>query len=379
MSSDAGDGGRGWRGIVQIVVIVLGVVLAIWFARAPRGQAHTDELRLAAPRAPTVSVIRPAVTEAATNVRTTGAVTILDGVRLFSHGHGEVAYVAPALRNGSSFSAGETLVRMDQRDATNRLEAARARVRYAEARLLRQEHKAEAAIEEFHRDHPGEEPPPLVARTARIAEKQADLDRARKGAEQAELVLSRTEISVPFDGRVANARTTVGQVVARDTPLGLVYRNGGLQVEAQISQEELASLAPVVGRRATVRAGGREFAAAVERVAAVVDRESRLVTLFLAFRGNASNLPRPGAFATVALGGPRLSDIFVLPEAAEQPGGHVWVVDGSTLHSVEPTTLGRTEAGWLVEAFDSRQGVVVGRVPGARQGLAVQVTVQVAE
>ena len=363
----------GWRGTLQLVVIAVGVVVAIWFARAPRGQAHTDDLRLAEPGVATVSVIGPAAGEAFRNVRTTGAVTILDGVRLFTHTRGEVVYVAPALRNGGSFSAGETLVRMDQRDATNRLEAARARVRYAEARLLRQEQKAEAATLEFHRDHPGEEPPPLVARTAKIAEKQADLDRARMGVEQSEIVLSRTEISVPFDGRVASARATVGQVVGRDTPLGLVYRNGALQVEAQISQEELAGLEPIVGRRATVRAGGREFAASVDRVAAVVDRESRLVTLFLAFRGNPRNLPRPGTFAIVSLGGPVLSDVFTLPEAAEQPGGHVWVVDGGVLHSVTPTTLGRTEAGWLVEAFDPRQGVVVGRVAGARQGLAVRV------
>ncbi len=363
----------GWRGTLQIVVIVVGVLVAIWFARAPQGQAHTDDLRLAEPGVPTVTVIRPAAGEAAQNVRTTGAVTILDGVRLFSHNRGEVVYVAPALRNGGSFSAGETLVRIDQRDATNRLEAARARVRYAEARLLRQEHKAEAAIEEFHRDHPGAEPPPLVARTAKIAEKQADLDRALKGVEQAEIVLSRTEISVPFDGLVAGARATVGQVVGRDTPLGLVYQNGALQVEAQISQEELASLEPIVGRRAMVRAGGREFAASVDRVAAVVDRESRLVTLFLAFRGNTRNLPRPGTFAIVGLGGPVLSDVLTLPETAEQPGGNVWVVDGGVLQSVTPTTLGRTEAGWLVEAFDPRQGVVVGRVVGARPGLAVRV------
>ena len=371
------DGARaergGWRGTLQVIVIVAGLLVAVWFARAPQGQAQPDALGLTEPTAPTVTVVRPAAGEAAQNVRTTGAVTILDGVRLFSHNRGEVVYVAPALRSGGAFSAGETLVRIDQRDATNRLEAARARVRYAEARLLRQQHKAEDAIREFHRDHPGEEPPPLVARTARIAEKQADLDRVRKGVEQSEIVLSRTEISVPFDGQVASARATVGQVVGRDTPLGLVYQNGALQVEAQISQEELAGLEPIVGRRATVRAGGREFAASVDRVAAVVDRESRLVTLFLAFRGNTSNLPRPGTFATVALGGPVLSNVFALPEAAEQPGGHVWVVNGGALQRITPETVGRTEAGWLVEEFDPGQGVVVGRVVGAREGLPVQV------
>lgn len=49
------------------------------------------------------------------------------------------------------------------------------------------------------------------------------------------------------------------------------------------------------------------------------------------------------------------------------------MVDGGALQSITPETLGRTDAGWLVEAFDPRQGVVVGRVAGARAGLAVRV------
>ena len=50
----------GWRGTLQIVVIVIGVLVAIWFARAPQEQAHPDDLSPAEPGIPTVTVIRPA-------------------------------------------------------------------------------------------------------------------------------------------------------------------------------------------------------------------------------------------------------------------------------------------------------------------------------
>lgn len=374
--TDAARGGRsGWRGIAQIVGIAVAALVALWFARAPRSQIALDAIDLAAPEAPAVTVIRPEPSAAAHEVRTTGAVTVLDGVRLFSQLPGEVIEIAPAFRNGGSFSAGETLVRIDPEEYENRVERIQAEVRAAEARVLRQQHKAEAKIAEFREKHPGQEPPRAITRVARIAEEEACADAARQRLAQAELQLSRTSISVPFDGRVANARISVGQVVARDTPLGLVYRNGGVQIEAQVSQEEALALEPVTGRRASVVAGGRAFTATVERVSAVVDRESRLVTLFLSFPANlsASRLPRPGTFTIVRLEGPEVQDVFVLPERAEQPGGGVWIVDGGALRSVSPVSLGRVAAGWLVESFDPGEGVVVGPVAGARPGLPVRV------
>ena len=64
----------------------------------------------------------------------------------------------------------------------------------------------------------------------------------------------------------------------------------------------------------------------------------------------------------------------MLPESVVQEGGSVWVVDGGELRSFTPRDLGRTREGWVVEAFDAREGVVVGALPGARAGLAVVAT-----
>ena len=61
----------------------------------------------------------------------------------------------------------------------------------------------------------------------------------------------------------------------------------------------------------------------------------------------------------------------MLPDAAAQASDRVWVVRDGALNSVEPRILGRIDGGWVVEAFDAGDGVVLGTLPGAREGLAV--------
>ena len=263
---------------------------------------------------------------------------------------------------------------IDPRDYEIRLEAAQATLRHAQARLAVQEARAEAGRRRFLRRNPDAEAPALVARVPHIAREQARVDRALTNVRSAELDLSRTTLSLPFDGWVRSSKVAVGQVVGPAAALAQVFAKDAIEVEAHVSQEDLGSLQPIVGRAAMVHAEGRTFAAAVQRVAAVVDLQSRLITLYLAFAQEEvelRDLPRPGAFATVTLEGPPLDGVMVLPEAAEQFGGSVWVVEDGVLQAVRPRSLGRTRAGWLVEAFDPRQGVVIGRVAQARTGLPV--------
>ena len=73
--------------------------------------------------------------------------------------------------------------------------------------------------------------------------------------------------------------------------------------------------------------------------------------------------------------GPAYEDVYVLPESVVQERGSVWVVRNGLLSAFTPTTLGRTAAGWVVQAFDAGEGVVVGTLPAAREGLEVDVRV----
>lgn len=360
------------KGIAQLALIVAAIAVAVYFARAPASLSDVDAPAAVSISKPTVSVIRPAATRAAREVRTTGTVAALGTVAITSQVAGAVVYVAPVLRNGSAFAAGQPLLRIDAEDYEIRLAAGQAALRQRQAQLAKKQLRGEARSAKFRRENPGVDVPPLVAGEPQIAKAQAKVDRARQAEKKAELDLRRTTISLPFDGWIANTDLQVGQVVGPAAPLGQAFAKDALRVEVRVSQEDLASLMPVVGRAATVRAGAATFDAVVRRVSAIVDLRSRQATLFLAPGENAAGeLPRPGTFVQVVLEGPQLDGVFVLPEAAEQAGGSVWVVDGDVLRAVMPRSLGRTSGGWLVEAFDARGGVVLGRVPNAHPGLAV--------
>ena len=147
-------------------------------------------------------------------------------------------------------------------------------------------------------------------------------------------------------------------------------------MRAPIKQEDLAHLAPAIGRSATVRTAAGTFDAEVERTSSIIAPKTRLATLFLKFaRGESPNaLPLPGTFVEISLAGPVHDNVFVLPEAALQDRDSVWIVDGGMLKAVVPHALGYASSGGLVvEAFDAGDGVVIGTLPGAREGLAVEV------
>ena len=383
MADEREIGSQPWRswstkGVVQLIVIVAVIAAGVYFARAPAPVSLREgEPARAGPAPAPVNVVRPTPTTTTLDVRITGVVSVRGGVTLRSQAAGEVVFVSPALRSGGAFSAGEVLLRIDPTPFEIRLASAQAALREAQARLRKQQLKGETKARRFRRDNPAADVPPLVRRVPHIARAQARVERAQNAVENAEFALSQTNVALPFDGRVRATAIQAGQVVGPTMPLGQVFARDAVQIQAQIAQGGLRGLEPVVGRAATATTqGGRTFAVTVERVSAVVDPQSRQATLYLSFEndlsgGEGRGAPRPGTFVHLVIPGPPAEDVFVLPEAVEQSGGSVWLVEDGVLARFQPRTLGRTSAGWVVAAFDPREGVVIGRLAQPRPGMRV--------
>ena len=381
--SESAGGRPRWLGVVQLVLIVAAIAVALWFARAPdrvqRGVASdlTDEKAK-----PAVSVVRPAPVTRSLTVELTGSVRMARRIRIASEVVGRVVFVSPNFANGGSAAANETLIQVDPAGFELEVEAAERAVREAEARVELERAKGEQDARSFASAHPGEEVPEVVRRVPWIELAEAALERERTALAQARLQLRRTSISLPHDVRVVRSDVAVGELVGPaelvgpSSRLGVVYRPGALEVDAPIATKDLGYLAPAAGRPAEIRAGGRTWPAEIVRVSSVVSPKTRLASIFLRF-GEVSppdSLPRPGTFVEVAITGPSHDDVYVLPESAVQERGRVWVVDGGELRSFLPREIGRVADGWVVEAFDAGEGIVVGALPGARTGLAVVAT-----
>lgn len=362
-------------GFVQLGAIAVVIVLAIYLARAP-DRSMVAGLELGAAPPPVVNTIVPTATDHPLNVELTGTVSLTTTVSIRPEVSSKVVWISPKFHNGASIPAGETLVRIDPADFELRVQAAQAAVKEAEAEVWREKARGEHDARVFAQDYPGLEVSERVRRLPSLAKKEAKLSKVQVALKSAELKLARTRISLPFDAEVLNVRVELGELARPDTALGLAYSADALQVEVPIEPRTLEQMAPVIGRTAVVHANGKSYRAEVARVSAVVAPTSRLATVFLQFSDGApaSALPKPGTFALVSIEGPILQNVFRLPETAEQDQASVWIVEDGKLKPFTPRTLAQTSNGWIVSGFDVADGIVLGTIHKAREGLMVQAT-----
>ena len=382
-ASDDHSGRSPSIGFTQIILILAVIAVALYFARAPeRVQRDVPSGPAVESGKPVVGVISPVPSAHAMRVELTGTVRLEERTSVSAEVVGRVVWVSPEFSNGGSISANEPVVRIDPREYEIRVQAAESAVEAAEARLWRERARAEEDLETFLRDNPDAEPSDSTLRLPSIALAEAELGKERSELELARLLLERTSVSVPYDARVVTSEVDVGEVVGpaehvgASSLLGVVYRPSALEVDAPIEANVLEDLAPAIGRSARIRTRWEEYDAEVVRVSSVVSPRSRLASVFLDFSGAhpADSLPRPGTFVEVTIEGPVHENVYLLPESVVQEGRRVWVVDGGALRSHEPRVLGHSGDGWMVEAFDTGEGVVIGSLPEAADGLEVVVT-----
>ena len=369
-----------WLGYAQLGLILVAIVVALYFARAPdRVERGATAATTAGPDKPAVRVVQPAAKKYTFAVRVTGTVTLERRTKVVSQVVGRVVWVSPKFTNGGSLQANETFIRIDPAEFEIGVRAAEMRVREAEASLQIQKSLAKEGAGKFAKANPGAEIPERVRRISPIARTEARLGRAQAALELARLQLARTNISLPYDSRVVRSDVDVGELVGpaenvgRSWVLGVVYRPGTLQVRAPVEPKDLKNFAPMVGRAARISTWSGKFSGEVVRVSPLVAPRTRLASMFLNFAKDTppASLPAPGTFAEIVVTGPTRDNVFVLPEAAARDRDSVWVVRKGAMASFKPKTLGRTADGWIVEPFDAGEGVVVGVLANAREGLQV--------
>jgi RND family efflux transporter MFP subunit len=360
-------------GFIQVAAIAAFMVVAILFAqeRSEPVAAGGIGSPVAAKAALSVKVLRPQVQTSSETLVTTGNVVIRNSVALVSQVSGRIQYLAPALKAGGAFAAGDLLLRIDSQDFQLAIAQAQAEIDSAQANLALQQAQSEAAIGNYALLNGKKTVPPLVAKLPQIQQGQALLAGAKARAQVALLNLSRTELRMPFAGKVTQTTAEVGQLLTQGVAFGQVFALDAVEASVPIAPSALNRLQPIVGRSAQVSDGVVSVSATVERVSAELDAQTRFARLYLQLPPN--SMP-PGTFVQVSFAGPALDNTMLLPIAAEQPNGRVWTVSASQLVAAEPTTYFRTATHLVVEAFAVGEGVVIGAVPGGRDGLEVVVS-----
>ena len=175
------------------------------------------------------------------SVRTQGVIRPKREIDVTAQVAGRVKFVADEFVSGGFFANGEPLLAIEDQDFRYRVLNAKAKVADVAKELAIEKGRALQAKKEW-RDLGSKTANDLFLRKPQIAAAQASLASANADLSQAELNLDRTQISVPFDGRIREVFADLGQFVAAGTTIARVYDTAVSEVRLPITDKQLALL-----------------------------------------------------------------------------------------------------------------------------------------
>lgn len=412
------SGGKLWKILLPILVLLLAAGGAAALFNSREAPPRTERKSLG----PLVQALDPQPSDVPITVSGHGEVSARIEVDLLPEVPGKVTWVNPSLRSGGRFDAGETLLRIDDRDYRLAVERARAAVARTETALQREQAEAAAATEEWRAMNGDETPPDLLVRGPQIRQAEAELAAARADLSAAELNLDRTRLSLPFDGIVVSENVSPGQYVTSGRSVAAAYGTEAVEIRVPLPDSELewfdvsgvGSGSGSVAARVSAEMAGASWTwqGEVERLEGQVDPRSRMVHVVVrvdrpfdsSARLDAGSLEAasadpatsddndfrrptparsrppllPGAFVDIAIVGHTLHDVVELPRYALRDDGVIWVAQAADedeghvlrLRDVEVVRADRSSA--FIRGLQPGDRVIVSSLDAPVDGMAVR-------
>ena len=323
---------------------------------------------------------------------------------------GRIVWVDPGFQSGGRIAADQTLFRIEEVDYRYRVQEAEAGLAASRLALLREEEQASIARaqHDLYAARQGnasstDDANPLALREPQLKAAQAALNRDEARLAEANLALSRTQVTAPFDGFVQVESVDVGQIVAPGQPVASVFAADAVEVVVPLSDSDVAlipglwSLSAGDGNRrvatqvvARFGEGSYAWTGYVDRGERSLDRQTRTIDVivrvpdpFRAGRPTDGTVPLDGGppllvgkYVEVEIDGLERDDYYLVPRAALQSGNEVWIVrDGGMVHIVPVRVLQRTgDKAYVTGDLENGQAVVTGGIRFTTEGMRVQST-----
>ncbi len=279
-------------------------------------------------------------------VLTTGEARPRTEIDLVPEVGGKVVYVSPKFIQGGIFKKGETLIRIDDSDYKVAVIRAESGVAQAEQALAREIAEGEIARRDLEELGVGD-PTALALRTPQRQQAEAALQAANAELESAKLQLTRTYVKAPFNGRVTNKTSDIGQFVSPGFRLGRIFSTDVFEVRLPLNDPDLAKLklpiafvadswetAPVATLRAQVAGETQIWESRIMRTDSRYDPQTRSLFAIAEIhdpygKGLSQNaMPlAPGLSVSAEMEGKTLESVIILPRAALRERDKVYVVD----------------------------------------------------
>lgn len=327
-------------------------------------------------------------------VKTQGEVRPKMEIDLVPQVSGRIVAMSEQFSEGAEFVPNTMLLKIDDADYQVAVVRAEARVAEAQTNLERELATAEIKEEEW-RDNPRkeQEATDFALNLTQVAQAEAMLRSAKADLNKAKLDLARTEIRVPFHGRVRTRNVGIGQYVSAGMPMGRVFSIDTVEVRLPLTDAQLVELnlplgfmaseagtSPVVTFSATL--GNREYRweGSIVRIDASIDQETRLIYATAEVRdpyGLSANEGMPiavGMFVNAEIEGVAEQSAYVMPRLALRNRDKVYVINENNELEIRTVEVLSTSEERVLVTSGVAEGdrVVTSPVPNAVDGMAVE-------
>jgi len=332
------------------------------------------------------------------SVQTQGEVRPKTEIDLIPQVSGRIVAISGSFAEGAEFAPGTTLIKID--DTDYKLAVIRAQASVAGAQVALERELANARIKEAHwldKRNSGE-PTPYALNKLQVLEARAMLRAAEADLKEANLNVARTEISVPFLGRVREKNVGIGQYVAAGSRLGRVFSTDTVEIRLPLTDTQLAELnlpmgymadayndnAPVVQFKATVGRHKHFWTGHIVRINASVDQQTRLIYAVAEVEdpyGIGSDDGAPiavGMFVSAEIAGITSQSALVLPRMALRSANKVYVINDDNRLEIRTVSILSTSKDIVLVSNGVEPGdkVVTSTIPAAIDGMEVRAIIR---
>lgn len=326
------------------------------------------------------------------NISTQGEVRSRVSIDLVAQVGGRIAAVSQEFTEGGAVQPGQTLITIEDTDYQLALRQMEARVAAATVSVELALADADVSRKQLRGTL---NPSDLALKKPQVAEARAYLKAAEADLSQAQINLQRTQVSLPFVGRMESTYVDLGQYVAPGTPLGRAFATDKVEVRLPLNNGQLASLGLPIGYTATpgeellvefsARVAGedQQWQGRLMRLDASVDSDTRLIYAMAEvddpYGSNASDSGMPlavGLYVNAIIHGRNLDGALRVSNLAMRAGERVYLVGDDGLLEIRHVEVSHRAPDFAIikSGLDIGDQVIVSTIRNPIPGMAVQAT-----
>ncbi|MGJ8663843.1 MAG: efflux RND transporter periplasmic adaptor subunit [Marinicella sp.] len=325
-------------------------------------------------------------------VKSQGEVKPKTEINLTSRVTGHVVSISDSFAEGAEFNSATTLIKIDDTDYKVAVIRAEAKVATAEVGLERELANAKMKKDTWLQKRGDVTPTAFALNKPQVLEAEANLRAAKADLKEARLNVARTEIKVPFNGRVVSKMVGLGQYITAGTQLGKVFSVDSVEVRLPLTDLQLTELdlpmgfmaesgeGPVVKFSTNMGRTQHHWTGRIIRTNASVDQQTRLIYATAEVKdpyGKGADFGVPfavGMFVQAEIEGVESKQAMVIPRDALRNADKVYVVDQENkldIRSVEVISTSENQV-LLSAGVSVGEKVAVSTVPNAAHGMLVE-------